>query len=223
MGYEYSLLIATRRLASRRLGRVGVEANLQELQPVVVVLPEEALEACVEDIARQTAAAGGPRRRFGHQIESDRRESSGHVPEAALARPANEDLVQRRADGDAGVDSGERDVGRAGGDLGAATRLAERARPDRVAAGRRKLEGSFPIRAVLVEDLEGPGVGALTEENLRGDGDVLRPEVHEDDVAAPRVHVGTLVVRHADDVEIVMRSAGRAVAGLGLERCGCDS
>src|SRR2546428_13852712 len=165
MGYEDSLLIATRRLASGRLGRVRVEANLQELQPVVVVLPEEPLEACAEDIDRQTAAAGGHRRRFGHQIESDRRESRGHVPEAALAPPPNEDLVQRRADGDAGVDSGERDVGRAGGDLGAATRLAERAPPDRVAAGRRKLEGSFPIRAAPVKGLAGPRLGAVTKDN----------------------------------------------------------
>src|SRR5437879_12474006 len=153
------------------LGRVRIEANLQELQPVVVVLPEEALEARVEQTHDRATAAGGHRRGIGHRIEGDRRESAGHVPEAALAGPTNEHLMQRRADGDAGGDAGERDVGRASGDLRATARLTDRALTGRVAAGRRKLEGSFPIRAVLVEARNRAGIGTLTEENLRGDGD----------------------------------------------------
>ena len=61
-----------------------------------------------------------------------------------------------------------------------------------------------------------------TEQNLRRNGVACAgPEVNEDDVAAPiPIHVGILVVRDPDDVKIVMRAAGRSVAGHGLLRPG---
>src|SRR5256884_9826229 len=53
-----------------------------------------------------------------------------------------------------------------------------------------------------------------TEENLRGDGDVLRPEVHEDDVSAGPIWIAVLLARNANDVETVVRPAGSAVTVL---------
>src|SRR5438552_12489654 len=195
------------------LRRARVEANLQQLQPVVIVLPKEILDARVEQTHRHPrwndiGAAGDVRR------ERNRRKLSGYVREALLPLRARGDMTERakdvgRSHGQAGdrIDGGNRD-GPAQGRLGAATRLAERAYPHGVAAGRER-ERRRPVSPVLVQHRE----VAWAEENLRGRLGVARPEGHEDDVAVA-IHVLILGVRDADDVEIEVRSAGSAVAGL---------
>src|SRR5438128_8093235 len=162
------------------LARVGIEADLQQSQPVVVVLPEEVLQARSEQAHGRRAA-----RQLGRapRYEANRRESGGHVAEVALARAAHEHLVVGRAE-DCRRARGGIDERRAGGYFGLSTRRAERACPDRVGAWDREGEGGLAIRSVLVEHLE-HAVGRLTEQNLRRHGVAARAEAHEDDVAAP--------------------------------------
>src|ERR1044071_8756325 len=127
----------------------GIEAQLQELQPVVVVLPEEVLETRVEEIHPHGSAGrhSKTRRQRGEkrdvEVERDRRERRGHVAEAALPLHADEDLVLRRADGP-GVGAGKRAAGGIGAGLyrRLAARFREGARPDgvRARAIRRQLE-----------------------------------------------------------------------------------
>src|SRR5438132_459737 len=123
------------------LGGIGIETHLQQLQPVVIVVPKEILDARVEQTQRHPrwndiGAAGDVRR------ERDRRKLRGYVREALLPLRASGDMAERakhvgRGHGEAGdrIDGGDRD-GPAQGGLGAAIRLAERAYPHSVAAGR---------------------------------------------------------------------------------------
>src|SRR5437764_8042460 len=69
---------------------VLVEAQLQQLQPAVVVLPEEVLEARVEEThphghgpgrLRESQASRQRREERDIEVERDRRERSGHVAE----------------------------------------------------------------------------------------------------------------------------------------------
>src|SRR3989449_7407712 len=171
----------------------GVEARLQQLQSVVVVLPEEVLQAGSEQAHGRRAA-----RQLGRapRYEGNGRERAGHVAEFALARPAHEDLVLGRAQ-DRRHARGRIDECRARSNFRLSTRRAERARPDGVGAWEGEGEGGFPVRPVLVEDVENT-FGRLTEQNLGPHGVAgAGPEVNEDDVAAPiPIHVGILVVRH---------------------------
>src|SRR5207245_2783231 len=96
--------------------------------------------------------------------ERDRRERTGYVPETALARPADEDLVLGRAE-QRRNERGGIDERRAGGDLRLSTRRTQRAGPNRVRAGNGEGEGGFAVRPVLVEHFEHT-VGCLTEQNL---------------------------------------------------------
>src|SRR5690349_3830871 len=137
-------------LTATDLLAVGIEANLQELQPVVIVLPEKVLQAGGEQAYRRSATrqlGGAP------GCECDRRERARHVVEAALARPTHEDFVVGGAQqrGDTGRRVGE---GRAGRDLRLATRRAERTRPDRIRARDGEGEGCFAVSPVLVQYLE---------------------------------------------------------------------
>src|SRR3989441_6708372 len=195
----------------------GVEAHLQQLQSVVVVLPEEVLQTGSEQAHGRRAARQLSR---APRDEGNGRERAGHVAELALARPAHEDLVLGRAQDRRHARDGI-DERRAGGDFGLSTRRAERAGPDGVGAWNGEGKRGFAVGPVLVEHFE-HAVGRLTEQNLRRNGVAgAAPEVNEDDVAAPvPIHVGILVVRDADDVEIEMRAAGRAVARRGLLRGG---
>src|SRR5437867_11064044 len=72
------------------LAGVGIEAELQELQSVVVVLPEEVLQTRGEQ-AHGRRAARQLRRAPGD--ERNRRERLSHVAEAALASPPHEHLI----------------------------------------------------------------------------------------------------------------------------------
>src|SRR5690349_6314755 len=137
-------------LTATDLLAVGIEANLQELQPVVVILPEKALLAGGEQAHRRSATCqlgGAPR------CECDRRERRGHAAEAALTSLTHQDFVVGRAQqrGDAGRRVGN---GRAGRDLRLATRRAERTRPDRIRARDGEGEGCFAVSPVLVQYLE---------------------------------------------------------------------
>src|SRR6266513_2818799 len=170
---------------------VLIEANLQQLQPVVVVVPEEPLKTRIEE-TYGCATASGYRVRVGDRVEHDRCERVRHVAEAAFAFVAYEDLVLRRADHGRCANV---DVGCAGRDLGLPAGLPERARPDCVATGGREGERRFPIGPVLVEHVEHPSLGALTEEDLRADAIILAPEVDEDDVPARPVRIGTFCAR----------------------------
>src|SRR5205807_10287955 len=190
---------------------VGVEPHLQQPQPVVVVLPEEVLQAGSEQAhGRRTAR----QLRRAPWYERNSRERAGHVAEAALAFTEHEDFVVSRAQ-DRGRKGGGIDERRAGGDVRLPTRRAQRSGPDGVAAREWEGEGGFAVRAILVEHCEF-AVGRLTEQNLRRHGVAAGAEAHEDDVAAPLVHVGALVMRDPDDIEIGVRSAGRAVARRSL-------
>src|SRR5207247_11059407 len=200
-------------------GGIASETPLQQLQPAVGIVAEEILHARVEQTQghprwNDIGAAGDVRR------ERDRRKLRGYVREALLPLRASGDMAERaqhfrRGHGEAGdrIDGGDRD-GPAQGGLGATTRLAERAYPHGVAAGRER-ERRRPISPVLVQDRE----VAWAQENLRVRLGVVRPEGDEDDVAAA-IHVLILVVRDTDDVEIVMRATGRAVARRGVLRGG---
>src|SRR5947199_2242786 len=127
----------------------GIEAKLQQLQPVVVILPEEVLEARAEETDGHGHRSG--RRRRNEPLTNEalrerrceiggvdgeryrcRREIGGHVLERALALLATDgELSRRRAEGP-GVESREPAAKRirAGHHLGRATRLGELARPD---------------------------------------------------------------------------------------------
>src|SRR3989475_10690915 len=135
-----------------------------QLQPVVVVLPEEVLQAGSEQAHARRAArqlGGAPR------YEGNGRERTGHVAEAALARPAHEDLVVGRAQ-DRRHACDRIDERRARRDLGLSTRRTERAGPDGVGAWNGEGERRFAVGPVLVEHFE-HAVGRLTEQNLRRD------------------------------------------------------
>src|SRR5712691_5212486 len=123
----------------------GVEPNLQQLQPVVVVLPEEVLQAGSEQAHGRRAT-----RQLGRapRYEGNGRENTGHVAETALARPAHEDLVVGRAQ-DCGHARDWIDERRAGSDLGLSTRRTERARPDGVGAWNGEGERGFAVGPVL--------------------------------------------------------------------------
>src|SRR3989449_244274 len=177
------------------LRRAGVEANLQQLQPVVIVLPKEILDPGVEQTPRRPRRYDRRAAGNGHR-ESDRRELGGYVREALLPLRARGDIAERAqhvggGHGQAGgwINGGDSDSP-AQGRLGASKRLAERAHPNGVAAGREG-EGGRPISAVLVQD---PKL-AWGKENLRGCLGVARPEGDEDDVAAA-IHVLVLVARN---------------------------
>src|SRR5690349_5784613 len=128
----------------------GVEPDLQQLQPVVVVLPKEVLQARREQAHRRCTA-----RQLGRtpRHERDRRQRGRHVAEAALTGATHEDFVVGRAQqrGDARRRVDERGAGR---DLRLATRLPERTRPDCVRARDGEGERCFAVGPVLVEYLE---------------------------------------------------------------------
>src|SRR5204862_7657641 len=92
---------------------VRVEPHLQQPQPVVVVLPQEVLQARGEQAHGRRAACQLSR---APRYEGDGRERAGHVAEAALALTAHEDLVVGRAQ-DRGRQGGGIDERRAGGDF----------------------------------------------------------------------------------------------------------
>ena len=76
-----------------RILLVGIKADLQQLQPIVVVLPEIVLEARVEQVnANFARVAGGvitaacEKGRFLERLaDEDRRQSLSHVLEAGLS------------------------------------------------------------------------------------------------------------------------------------------
>src|SRR5258705_517862 len=177
-----------RHLLDQSLWRVLIEAHLQQLQPVVVVIPEEPLQTRIEKTDGR-ATASGYHVGVGDRVEHDRRERICYVAEAALAFVAHEDLVLRRANHARRVNV---EVTCAGRDLGLPARLTERARPDCVATRCREGERRLPVRPVLVEHVEHPTLGALIDEDLRADATILAPEVYVDDDLARPVRIGIL-------------------------------
>src|SRR5438445_13651215 len=106
---------------AQSLAGVRVETHLEQLQAVVVVLPEKALEARVEE-THGRGGTGGHRPGIGDRIEDDRGERVGDVLELAVASLSDKDCVLRRADrGRIAVG----DVAGAGGDLGRDPRSVE--------------------------------------------------------------------------------------------------
>src|SRR5258708_3196812 len=78
----------SRRLVRHRLDQslwpVLIEAHLQQLQPVVVVIPEEPLQTRIEETDGR-ATASGYRGGVGDRVEHNRGERICYVAEAALA------------------------------------------------------------------------------------------------------------------------------------------
>src|SRR6266550_3632626 len=101
------------------LWRVLIEAHLQQLQPVVVVLPKEPLQTGIEETDGR-ATASRYRVGVGNGVQHDRSERICYVAEAALAFVAHKDLVLRRANYARGVNV---EVACARRDLGLPARL----------------------------------------------------------------------------------------------------
>jgi len=200
-----------------RLFRVRrVEPHLQQASSVVVVLPEEVLQARREQAhgrraARQLGRAPATRVMVVSALVTLRKLLLP-VPRTKTSFSVEHRIVATPVMGSMNV---------------AQVAILDcppacRARgPRRCRCLERGGKRGFAVGPVLVEHFE-HAVGRLTEQNLRRNGVAgAAPEVNEDDVAAPvPIHVGILVVRDADDVEIEMRAAGRAIARRGLLRDG---
>src|SRR5213594_4251605 len=215
-----------------RLWLIQVQPDLRETQSVVVVLPEVVLQDAVEQghaSARYDAA----------KVEADtleRRERARHVLKRLLALAARKDIecILGRADQRTQiVERARRDrrrptwlaertaphlvrgrrlrsvTGKVGGNGGVAGKLEDRAVPPPDQFARAVIGG---VEAVAVAHLElarrEPDVG-LDRIRIRC---LLRPERHKDRVTIRGRHRGVLRIVHADDVEVVVRAARRAVA-----------